>query len=402
MSKHLLFRQHEKLRADRYLHASFAKLAKRPSAISALKRLLQAVWQRSDLLQIDRHRCVRESIEALHNLSLHARAFVRKPESWPGCSGRPRAVVSSLAAHLLGAYPMPAFLGSVWFGDQSAEARRKRRWYLAHAHGQRFRSLDLPMKMTRRMEHHFLNSPTHLSLEQAMRRAELLSLGASEELIRAVLATHLGEDLSHGEFWRSVMTLLVNAEDSLSLADVGPIVDFLHCLRIKRVRVDGPHAPIYIEPIEPDFSVRGRTLASLLRLVERWHLSLRRSRVIGRSWMPSIHASMRVQERARIKDVPALFWEFVELTNSRELRLEGGSLRHCVATYDQKCVDGRARIWSLRARSNQATRSVITIEVCPKRRAIVQARGMRNRMPAGRPLEVLAMWARREQLAMAF
>jgi hypothetical protein len=46
------------------------------------------------------------------------------------------------------------------------------------------------------MEHIFLSSPDHLGVEYAMRRAELLGLGAHPGLVDAVLETRLSADLS--------------------------------------------------------------------------------------------------------------------------------------------------------------------------------------------------------------
>jgi hypothetical protein len=43
---------------------------------------------------------------------------------------------------------------------------------------------------------------------------------------------------------------------------------------------------------------------------------------------------------------------------------------------------------------------VITIEVDPTQRAIVQARGFRNQRVAGRARQVMASWAARERLAV--
>lgn len=376
-------------------------LSKHKAATTPLKRLLHVVWRKSLLLQQDQAWSTCQSIVALRNLALYAPHFAHSPEHWEGSREAPRAILSSLAAFVFGDYPMPSFLGSVWFGDLSKEAKKQRTWVVEHAKGKSFRSLDLPFSMTRRMEHLFLRSPTHLSLHQAMRQCELLSLGASPELVRAVLATHLGEDLSHGAFWRTVMAFFVRVGDDLSLDDVGPIVDYLHCLRCKKTQVETVSGTYSIRPSDPNFSMKGRSLSAMLRRVDLWHESLASARVGGAFWLPSGLRPLRVLERAKNKESPALFWEMVELTNARELKLEGTALRHCVATYIGRCLRGSARIWSLRTWSDSRdTRSVLTIEVNPQARAIVQIRGMRNRRATGRPLEVLESWARQESLRL--
>jgi hypothetical protein len=44
---------------------------------------------------------------------------------------------------------------------------------------------------------------------------------------------------------------------------------------------------------------------------------------------------------------------------------------------------------------------VLTIEVDPKKRAVIQARGKANRSASGKPLKLLREWASREGLEMA-
>jgi hypothetical protein len=52
------------------------------------------------------------------------------------------------------------------------------------------------------MEHIFLDSDDHMEIDYARRRAELMGLGADAGLVELVLASRVGNDLTHGEFWR--------------------------------------------------------------------------------------------------------------------------------------------------------------------------------------------------------
>jgi hypothetical protein len=91
----------------------------------------------------------------------------------------------------------------------------------------------------------------------------------------------------------------------------------------------------------------------------------------------------------------------MELNNSAQLREEGVALHHCVGSYAHLCHRGSSSIWSLRVWQGEKSRSVLTVEVDPKRRAIVQARGKANRSVSGKSLQVLHHWAAREGLQMA-
>jgi hypothetical protein len=58
-------------------------------------------------------------------------------------------------------------------------------------------------------------------------------------------------------------------------------------------------------------------------------------------------------------------------------------------------------IWSLRMWQGERVRPVLTVEVDPKKRAVIQARGMANRAASGKSLRILQDWAMRERLRMS-
>jgi PcfJ-like protein len=242
-------------------------------------------------------------------------------------------------------------------------------------------------------------SPDHLTLEAALRRAELLSLHADDDLVAAVLATRLGSDLANATFWRTVMEFFVRVSDQLDSNNVGPIVDFLQAVRHERVEVTTPEGLRLIDPPEPHFSIKGRSLASIQRLVDAWHRRLGRQVGGALVWPRSRQQPLTYEERRLDPDVPPVRWAIVELTSSIDLRMEGQALQHCVASYAPYCAGGLSRIWSLRRITCSSTiASVATIEVNPRARAIVQARGLRNRAVSHRARELISLWARREGL----
>ena len=251
------------------------------------------------------------------------------------------------------------------------------------------------------MESLFLLSPDHLSVEAAMRRAELLALGAKDELLDAVLATRLGADLENGPFWRTVMEFFVRIADELDPGAVGPIVDFLQFVRHERIEVHSERGVRLIDPPEPGFSMKGRTLSSVQRLVEEWHRRLGSQSLGGLSWTRSRFRPLTFEEQPSEPDRPAVRWQIVELVSSAELRAEGQSLRHCVASYARRCLWGSSQIWSVRrCAGSSKVRSVATIEVDPQKDAIVQARGVRNGALSTRARDLLLRWAHRENLEL--
>jgi hypothetical protein len=219
--------------------------------------------------------------------------------------------------------------------------QNKCEWFVAHARGASFRSLDLPIEMTRKMEHIFLTSRDHLT--QAMRRAELLALGASDELAQAVLATGSATDLRFGAFWRTVWTFLIANASAIDLAQVGPMLDFVQAIRHERVAVETPDGIVLRGPPQPSFSMKGWTVPSMLRLMQDWHRSLGLANG-GLTWAPSPLQSMMIEEPSQDPSVPSSVWQLMELTNVAQLRTEGTALHHCVASYADQCWRGASRI----------------------------------------------------------
>jgi hypothetical protein len=393
--------RHHKRQTDRAINRAFARLITDSIATATFHELLHCVRDRAgrllDAPVVDgRH----PGVDALVNLSRFRRTHVRAVAGWPGTSASWRPAVCSLAQHVVGKYTVPAFLGAAWYATDDAFAERKREWFVAHARGASFRSLDLPIEMTSRMEHIFLRSRDHLAIERAMQRAELLALGASDELVQAVLSTPSAGDLRNGAFWRTVWVFLIANAASIDPAQVGPLIDFVQAIRHERVTVETPDGMVLRDPPHPSFSMKGRSVTSMVRLMREWHrgLGLANGALM---WAPSPLRPMMLEEPSADPSAPPIVWQLMELTNGAQLRTEGAALHHCVVSYADRCWRGSSRIWSLRVRQGEKVRHVLTIEVDMKRRAVVQARGWGNRVPSGKPLRLLHDWTVRERLRLA-
>src|SRR5262249_23920287 len=124
------------------------------------------------------------------------------------------------------------------------------------------------------MEHIFLASQDHLALEPALRKAELLAIGMPMDFVRAILSTRLANDLRNGEFWRTVWLFLVTHASDVDSAQIGPMIDFIQAIRHDRIRIETQDGVMEIAPPQPDFSIKGRTVLSMLRLIREWHRGL--------------------------------------------------------------------------------------------------------------------------------
>jgi hypothetical protein len=394
------FVRHHKRQTDRAVSQAYARLATNARAAAAFHELLQCVRTRArrilDAPVVDGHHL---GVEALVNLSRFASAHIRKIRDWPGTSASWRAAVAVLAEHLVCKHAPPRFLAAAWYATDDSLSERKRHWFVAHAQGACFRSLDLPIAMTRRMEHIFLMSPDHFGIEMAMRRAELLGLGAGDEVVRAVLATPVATDLRNGEFWRTVWMFLIANAGTIDTAQVAPMIDFIQAVRHERVTLETADGLVVRDPPQPSFSMKGRTASSMMRLMEAWHRGLGRAHG-GLRWESSPLRPMLIEEPGEDPSAPPIVWQLIELTNGEQLRSEGAALHHCVGSYADRCWRGLSRIWSLRAQRGDKVRHILTIEVDPRRRVVVQARGWKNRWPSGKALRLLQDWSIREKLRL--
>ncbi len=398
MSSAERFVRHHKRQTDRAISEAYSRLASDASA--TFRELLRCTRDRGTrILDAPVVNGRHQGIEALANLSRFRNAHVRRVSNWCGTSASWHRAVASLAQHLTCPYVIPVFLGASWHAAEGDYAERKREWFVAHGRGASFRSLDLPIAMSRKMEHIFLGSCDHFSIEHAMRRAELVALGATDELVDAVVATRAVMDLRHGAFWRTVWRFLIANAQAIDVAQVGPLLDFLQAIRHERVAVETRDGIVLRDPPQPSFSMKGRTVRSVLRLMQEWHRGLGVT-TGGFTWSPSPLRPMFLEEPSQDSSAPPMVWQLMELTNSEQLRIEGSALHHCVASYAGRCWRGASRIWSLRVRRGAKIRHVLTIEVDLNKRAIVQARGWCNRSAAGKSRRLLKEWAARERLRL--
>ena len=386
--------QDQRRRTDCAIHHAYEQLAFDPPVLEKFHEMLRCVRKRAPrLFEAPVFNGHHLGVDALVNLARFRGAHIRSAMDWEGTSSSWRPAVSSLAHHLICEYKVPMFLASSWYATDSA-ADKKRRWFVAHSRGASFRSLNLPIVMTRKMEHIFLASQDHMPIEHAIRNAELLALGTPVEFVKAIMATRLATDLRHGEFWRTVwMFFIANAGD-LDPTQIGPMIDYIEAVRNDRVETPEFGLP------QPAFSMKGRTVQSMLRLMQAWHRSLG----VGSpafSWMRSPFGPLLLEEPSWDGREKPRRWQMMELTNSAQLRREGAALHHCVASYAVRCYRGSSSIWSLRMWQGEAIHHVLTVEVDPRRRAVVQARGWANREASGKSLQLLQDWAVRERLRMA-
>jgi hypothetical protein len=350
------------------------------------QRLLLVAQRESELLEQEDEWYLKGVIR----LGCHWMSWQRQPEDWKPRSHNVQRQFGSLARHLLANYPVPAFMDRAWLDSPHCEHES---WFIHIGQGRNIRKADrLPIALTKMMAHQFLLAPEQSSVEEALRWGQLRGMGLSVRLTEAVLG-RLGtfDNPQREAFWATFFNFLVH-NPMIDPHQIGPIIDYLHNQKFvdaQPVRVGGTF--VHQGPPQPGLSMKGRDPDALVRQVEAWHRQLRKVRA-GENlvWAPcGVRAFDRIEGEAGSQR------RFVvkELLSSQELRAEGSAMRHCVATYAHSCVDGRSAVFSLQLDQGNGLERLMTIELNPRLRQIVQARGKYNAPASSVAQRILQAWA---------
>jgi len=283
-------------------------------------------------------------------------------------------------------------MDSVWDLPSGAEAFRQQVWWIRLARGASFRDLNLPLALTRRMEYCTRQSSDHYTALQGLRYGETLALGGSIKLAREIAASRLGQKIEQSAFWRTLLLFFVNHPE-MDSNWVAPIIDFIQANKFAGEPIVTAYGAGHRQAPWPDFSIKGRTPASMMRLVREWNADMTSKNPRDSfSWPTSNIQGFRFIEDC---DGPEHHreWTVHELLASPELYLEGRALRHCVFTYAPKCRRGETTIWSLRLRTGQNEKRMATIEVNPRKGEIIQTRAKANSYVGERSQEMIRRWA---------
>jgi hypothetical protein len=330
----------------------------------------------------------------------HYALWLRPIAEWQPKTHNVNRQFSSLARHLFAYYDVPAFMNGVWHnGNEIAKG-----WFIHIGMGKNIRTAkSLPIKMTKKMAHCFLQAPADYDVKAAFRWAQIHALGGNKRIADAVAETRMARVFKNkdDEFWLSVLRFFIT-NPMLDTAQFNPIVDYIWHQKYENrlvfvdrgvARNDGPE--------QPNFSMNGRTPDTLLRQVDNWYRCLgKESRGENLKWVKSKYSDYRhIEGRAASRNMKV--WTIRELLSSKELIAEGREQCHCVATYARSCVSRQTSIWTMDVQATQARQKLLTIELHHPTKTIRQVRGLRNRMATNGEMDVVRRWVHKEGLSIA-
>ena len=97
------------------------------------------------------------------------------------------------------------------------------------------------------------------------------------------------------------------------------------------------------------------------------------------------------------KEYKGKFYSVIAPKDSNDLKKEGDTLNHCVASYIKRVIDGECLIYFLRKNKEE---SLITFEV--RHNTIVQVRGLHNRKPTENEQQALKEFAKYRKMEVNF
>ncbi len=341
-----------------------------------------------------------ECERAIHEAQFGVGRAIRDAGAWrPKLKTRdPARLRLAAARHLFANYPVPSSLERIWLDSAGLEPQEillRKHWYAVAARGDSLYKAGAGEWLSRKEVHWFLNPPGELSFEQAFWQAIARTftgdLGVALRIARSKLARTPREALS---FWREAARFF--CANPLPIAEIDDLCDYLAAAR------EGNR----------DYSLKGRTLASLQRQMRDWHRDLQDIRRIdaalriaaarnglhpaphdGRHWKGSAVADWSWQPSAREQRFKREEFVVIQLKTAAELVAESRAMHHCVSSYAAKCIAGSATIWSLRQRAAGRDARLLTIELDRQDRA-VQVRGFSNRSATPDEQKILTRWSK--------
>lgn len=374
----------------------------RSKSKQAYWRLITAIRASSQLLKPvpARGATPPESVEAVVvacvRMARRCDRWKRRPENWIASEGSLFMQFRSLVGHLFEEFAVPTFLVTAWCSEHDKP------WeidmYLHLAAGKSIRQykwpLPYPVAMTKREARWFMQAPDDSISVCTWRWAQVRALGGDRRLADILTMTPaLMIPTEHEVFWKSVIRFLIDNQP-ITAAEIGEIVQFINQQRFQpAAKVWGRGAGE--EPLQPEFSMKGRSLMSLRRHMVNWRTELLNK-------LPSLTESDPLWTRSSIgafrHTAGDTLWTIDELLSDRELRIEGGIMKHCVATYIQECAQRRTSIWSMKMQEGERRRRTLTIEVLPNSKIIWAAKGKQNASPDEPATDILKRWATQEGL----
>lgn len=360
----------------RSLAKCFEKLIgyKKAMARLAFKQMLLQLDGCSDLLK-EGH-----VIEAVYKIFSFRDYWINDIAAWEPQSKLAAKQLEELATCLFCRYPVPKFMYQSLFdvGDKTYI-----KWLIHLGIGGKVKNMPhIPIPFTQKMGHYFLQAPDTFGIREALRWAQVMGLGGSTPLANKIAYSWLAtKPFEQEDFWQHFLQLLVQ-DDMLNPDKASELIDYVR--ELKRM--------------ESGYSLKGRTIYSLLRQSDRWHQQFGRFNG-NQVWKPCGIGGWKIEKKSNHKKETT---RLEELTEQKLLMEEGKTMKHCVASYSFYCAKGKSAIFSMRKYwDGLHIDTLATIEVNLSLQRVVQAKGKMNVAISEEAKRMMLEWADAQQLEVS-
>lgn len=252
---------------------------------------------------------------------------------------------------------------------------------------------DVIPQFTRQENHDFL---TCRIKDCTFREAVIyaIAMGHTNDLgiINRICKTNLVEMCPRGQqpieyYTRPLIrqTIQMFCENKATVQELNDILDYINHMSAQQA-----------------FNLKGRTFAWLKKAMNDWHWEMARVRKMGNADWTAYKVPVD-DEEFTIPQTPGVGWKISQITTSKALAAEGTAQRHCVYSYQSRCIDGSCAIWSLKRTNNQSKEfeRALTIEMNAITSTLVQIRGIANRAPRQDEMAAVKYWANKNGIPIA-
>lgn len=316
--------------------------------------------------------------------------YIRDPNNWVSKSYNLDKQKVDFIRWVYCLYPVPQFM-FIFFTERkpgsSSPSNTLRQliffeWFIAMAQGGSFAKCSREI-FTKKEAHLFLNAPDNNTIEENIWWAKGTSINLDHKVLHVIvkrLFHNLGTtnlffklDTDNLFWWQRLLVLLKNCEDEVSIESLNDIMDFL--------RYERYH--------DENFDLKGRTFNSLIKLSNEWHRTMQLKKFGNQnlSWVGLDIPDWTWTDK-KMKSV----WTVKQLLTSKELYNDGKRMRHCVASYGHRCLQGNSAIFSVMEDDGvNQPQKFITVEI-NSGRELIHASARMNRLPTGRSKLVMNKW----------
>ncbi|WP_375562914.1 PcfJ domain-containing protein [Bernardetia sp. OM2101] len=330
-------------------------------------------------------------LEALSCVAKEHSFFVRTIEDWKPKGRSAEKLFASLVHHLFAKYPVPNCMTSLWFDNENKVARN---WFIDVAQGKNVSKLNhFPVPITKKEAHYFTKAPSKLTFIESIRYGQAVTAGATISFVKNLIKTDLGKYLyPNEEFWKEVIAFLVRNNPTATFYQLEIVVEYIWNQKFARLWGQNDKGQVVQKkPLEPNFNLKGKTWDSLWKRAFEWFQIVGIIRKNPQEWG---HLMM---ENNHIKAKTGQCFVFDQLLTKQELFEEGKKMNHCVGSYSEDCQKSKSAIFSMQNVLSRG-KSLVTIEVNPKRREVVQAYRRFNDCPSDFEKEIIREWAKQNDL----